>query len=66
MTRFTLYSGDVRDLVHHITTPLNESGQPCKLSEADRGRRRFEVAHFDVDDDGNVNIYVDAKGTLVL
>ena len=65
MTRFTLYSIDAMRLVDHITTPLNESGQPCKLSESN-GRRRYEVGHFDVDNDGNVDVYVDAKGTIRL
>jgi hypothetical protein len=53
MTRFTLYSIDIRELVNHVTTE-------------EFGVRRYEHAHFDIDDDGVIHVHVDGKGEIKL
>lgn len=59
VTRFDLYSCDVRDLVDHITTrDPNATGET--------GRVRYEPASFDIDEDGYISISVEGKGKIVL
>lgn len=54
MTRFTLYSSDTMTLVNQITTKVDDD------------RRRFEICHFDVDNEGNITVHVDGKEPIKL